>query len=342
MGILIERIKAAVVSGEMIAFKEEAVRDLSGLTLADLFKPYDEVFNAPSLPEGFTHATFRRKPLFTPQVRRSKLPLPVKVPEIAAPASAGTRRAWMGLCAIIGFCREEGVKLALDMPIKDIEIDSLVSDFSKCLCADSIMLDWWYESCVCEINNLFELGEAAIPLPFYNFAGGEHDESKINFIYGPHAIAEEIAGLFEEGTISLSEDDLSFIDMVGGMSALVELYANSPLQKQFDLKALWEERIFGRLIEKYPGIKLPYLCGEYPVEMEVNSIETLRFCQDYYRCFEDMDAINPGGWSFRENQDGEADLFVAHMIEIVRASLLPCPLDCTIQKIEERFYAVAA
>jgi len=339
---LTERINVAIHSGEMIEFLDEGVEEIAALTFADTLKPYGDIFKNTSLPENFDHATVKRAAIFEPQVKRSKLPIPAQSPKLLAPASKGNEDAWMGLSAMVAFCLEQEADLCLDQRLGDANIGEFIAILADCIAADSCNLEWWAESCSCEIEHFFELGRTTIPLPSYSFSDDVHDESKINFLYGPNAVASEIELLVEENVLSLSDEVLSVIDMAGGLTALVELYANSPLPKWVDLKALWEERALDRLMERYPGFGRPHLCTDYLVDMEVVSVESLRFCRDYYSCFEEIDAQNPGGWAFRENTENEAGLFVAHMVEIVQATLLPCPLDCAIQIEKELFYAVAA
>lgn len=342
MRFLTERILAAVDAGEMMEFREEGLEKISSLTFADTLKPYEDFFNVASIAEGFAHATVRRSPSFEPQVKRSKLPIPVRSPILPAPASKGNRDAWTGLSAMVAFCLEQGVDLRLDQRLKEADLGEFITSLATCISDWDLFVEWWLESCLTEINSFFELGQVAIPLPFYSFSDDEHDGCKINFLYGPQAVASEIELLVDENVLSLSDDVLSVIDMVGGLQALVELYANSPLPKWVDLKALWEERELDRLMERYPEFSRPYLCADYPVDMEILSVESLRFCRDYYSFFEKFDAQNPGGWVFRQNEENSAGLFVAHMVEVVQATLLPCPLDCTTQNKKEPFYAAAA
>jgi len=330
--ITASRIETALVAGELHEVSLTPKANLRSLLYREVLRPYEDVFGVPARPEGFTSPNVGSYygPRFRPMPKRSQRPLSLPKKGLAAPLKEDFQALWESLKGVMEFYQDEKI----DIPVLEAPLASQDA-FAKFMEPLIDQLPWpmdeWTMHSLEENSALEQKWGIHLALPFMHY-DDEGSNSWMAFLEGVDSVAGLADEIYDERQEDFDQKDRDLIAEQGWLN-IVKTYYDSPLEdeKHCDLKALDNraESLFRPLFEKYPFAESLHitLAGMEPSDIPTLSKEHVHFAIDYADTWENLCAINPGGYDF-ECEDGAVSL-LRNFLKVYRMEkgLEPVPYD---------------
>lgn len=316
---LTERIRSAISAGELKPVPEVSTfRPVNNLT--DLLSDWEELFPGIETNEdGDTVSLFEsytlRRPLFTPQPRRSLRPLPLPRPIIPMPQPPCKPGLFLSVQAVWAWYEEQGIAdtCLIDRPFSSADVSAFVEPLQSRtegyypLATNLENIEW-----DCSVDQLTGL---QLWLPFYSY---DDDGAGVveAFLSGPESVASLLTWQHRDNKLKLSAQDEKLIKKEG-FDELAENFARYPGKKSCDLLALenWFETFFSAVQQQYPGHKADQYVvisgdGGQGNELDIRTPADIDFALAYATAYYELMASLPAPYDFAENDGGCAANFI--------------------------------
>lgn len=332
VAVIIERIRSSVSAGALIEVPD-AAKQLQVSTMADLLRPWEEVFFGVPRPDpdddASPHSIYGngglRNPRFIPRPRLSLRP-PAPPQKIAPPAGRITDGLFAAVHGIWAWYQAEG-KATPELLAQPFDEEGFYSFVDPLL-----QVSYAYWPMCCPLETLFEevsireLSGIHLMIPHYH-----HEDEAAGvveaFLTGSHGIGWLMAYYHKNEELTLSPRNEALIKEVG-FERLVEAYMLFPGKKSVDLLRLEnvEDTFFAEVVQRFPlqwrndGNYWPIISGNYGEDCEVwiRSKEDLDFIMAYAKAYYKMMAAMPSPCDFEENLDGVASDFAKELCKVWR------------------------
>jgi len=324
VALIIERISACIAAGELPKKTDNVL--LAELKMADLLRPWDEVFPGMRTDAGdhrnmSSHRGKIRRPKFSPQVRKSRRPL--QRPRMPyAPCRLISPTLFTSLQAIKTWYGQQDIDVS---DIFDGELNEKgLDDFLHPLYVRSS--DYWPLSDplenLCFEDGIFDLNYIYLRLPHWHY-----DEECAGAAEGMLSGADGVEWLMQhyysiDGFVDLPEEDHQIIKL-HGFDNLAACYEQDRPGRTYNLKKLKDHQnvYFSEVWKDYENgeINPPIITADgMDVEIEIFRPEDIDFCLAYSEAFCQMVGDMPDVGLMEDNIDRTTDKFMHELCEVWR------------------------